>query len=288
MNKSVSAKSTASIDPQIFAHKALLFEEKRRVLPASVVEGLAKQVVTHVAETMAERVAAHRARIDPDRVARFCDLLLTPGKHSQALAFITALRDDGATLEDVYLGYIGAAARMLGERWEADAVTPLQVTNGAGTVYALMRALRRTQTVIPPLDTRHAALFASVPGEQHGIGVTMAADMFRQAGWDIDLQLGLDHPALLAHVTRTRPRVIGLSLSTHDRLPELVRAVVGLRLVVQDAVIGIAQGGDLTAADLQRVADVDLIFNDAPSAIATLTRWLQEPTIPLHAQGAPS
>lgn len=267
---------SASIDPQVFARTAHLFEAKRRVLPAEVLEGFARQVVSRVAETVAARVPADRAPISPERVAAFCDLLLQPDQQRQALAFITARRDEGATIEDVYLGYIGGAARLLGKRWEEDELTPLQVTIGAGTLYALMRALRGSLISNQPLDARRAALFASVPGEQHGVGVTVAADLFREAGWDIDLQLGLDQSRLLAHVTRTLPRVVGLSLSTGERVPELVQAVVGLRLVVPDAIIGVAPGGDLTATDVQRIADVDMIFDDAPSAIAMLDRWVQE------------
>lgn len=265
-----------SIDPRVFEHTARLFDEKRRVLPSAVLEGFARQVVGRVAETMAARVPDNRTLIGPERVAAFCDLLLQPDQHRSALAFITARRDEGATIEDVYLGYIGSAARLLGERWEADRLTPLQVTIGAGALYALMRALRGSRFVNPPLNARRAALFASVPGEQHGVGVTVAADLFREAGWDIDLQLGLDQPRLLDHVAQTRPRVIGLSLSTGERLPELVQAVLGMRLVVPAAIIGVARGGDLAADDIRRIADVDMIFGDAPSAITMLERWVQD------------
>lgn len=269
----------ASIDSQVFAHTARLFEEKRRVLPPEVLEGFARQVVSRVAETATARVPANSAGIGPERVAAFCDLLLKSDQSRQALAFITARRDEGATKEDVYLGYIGAAARLLGKRWEEGELTPFQVTIGAGTLYALMRALRGSLIVNQPFDPSRAALFATVPGEQHGVGVTVAADMFREAGWEVDLQLGLDQPRLLDHVTRTLPRVIGLSLSTPERVPELVQAAVGLRLIVPEAIIGVAHGGDLTAADVQRIADVDLVFDDAPSAITRLERWVRDGSI---------
>lgn len=265
-------KASAFINSEIFGRAAQLFEEKRRVLAPDVVEGFARQVVTRLAATTVTHRPLNPIQISPEGVSAFCDLLLQPDQNRRALAFIAARRDDGATIEDIYLGYIGPAARMLGERWERDALTPLQVTVGAGTLYALMRAVRAGLATNPSRPAERTALFALVPGEKHGLGVTVAADMFREAGWDIDLQLGHDLSGLTEHVMRTLPGVIGLSLSTVERLPELVQAVLNVRFVVPDAVIGVAHGGDLGAADIQRIADVDLIFDDVPTAIRMLER----------------
>lgn len=270
------SKAHAAIDPDLFGHTAQLFEEKRRSLPAEVVVGFARQVVTRLAATVSERRPVSQIPVRRESVSVFCDLLLQPDQNHRALAFVTERRNEGASLEDIYLGYIGPAARLLGERWETDALTPLQVTIGAGTLYALMRALRNSSTSQPSQDAGRAALFASVPGEKHGIGVTVAADMFRQAGWDIDLQLGLDQSQLVEHATRSMPSVIGLSLSTAERLPEMVQIVLGLRLVVPHAVIGVAHGGELLAADIRRIADIDLIFDDVSSAIHSLDRLMKQ------------
>lgn len=267
---------TSSIDQEVFARTAGLFEHKRRVLPPNALEGFAREVVVRVAEAVAARTTPDKTRISPESVATFCDLLLEPDQSRLALEFVTARRAEGTTTQEVYLGYIGEAARLLGERWENDQLTPLEVTIGAGTLYALMRALRATSIVSQPFDHRRAALFATVPGEQHGIGITVAADMFREAGWDIDLQIGLDHARLVERVRRTLPAIIGLSLSTSERLPELLQAVVALRLAVPDAAVGVAPGGDLTAEDVQRIADVDMVFGDAASAITALDRLVVE------------
>ena len=265
-------KASTLINTEIFGHTTQLFEEKRRVLAPDVVEGFARQVVIRLAAATATHHSLDPIKISPESVSAFCDMLLQPDQNRRALAFIAARRDEGATIEDIYLGYIGPAARLLGERWERDALTPLQVTIGAGTLYALMRALRAGFVANPSQPAARTALFALVPGEKHGIGVTVAADMFREAGWDIDLQLGLDQSGLTEHVMRTLPGVIGFSLSTVERLPELVQAVLSVRLVVPDAVIGVAHGGDLSAGDIQRIADVDLIFDDVRNAIRMLER----------------
>lgn len=263
-------EQSASIDTQVFAHTARLFEEKRRVLPPMVLEGFARQVVSRVAEAATARTAAAKPRISPEQVALFCDLLLAPDQPQVMLDFITARRAEGATTEDVYLGYVGSAACLLGERWEEGLLTPLQVTIGAGTLYALMRAMRSPAHMNRAPDYRRVALFATVPAEKHGIGITVAADMFRMAGWDIDLQIGLDHAQLIDRARHTRPTIIGLSLSTSERLAEMLKAILALRLLLPAARIGVAPGGDLTRDDVERIADVDIIFGDAASAISLL------------------
>lgn len=240
----MSSTSTV-IDPQALGHTLRLFDETRRVLPQGLLAGLTREVVARLAESAAARLEAARPRIGPDEVAAFCDLLLRPDQGQAALAFLAARRAEGTTPTEVYLGYIAAAARLLGTRWESDQLTPLQVTIGAGTLYALMRALRGAMVADRAPEPRRAALFATAPGERHGIGITVAADLFRQAGWEIDPQLGFDLEGLLDHAGQSQPEVIGLSLSTRARLPELVRAVLGLRLAVPGAMIGVAPGGNL-------------------------------------------
>ncbi|ETX10243.1 hypothetical protein OCH239_22310 [Roseivivax halodurans JCM 10272] len=117
--------------------------------------------------------------------------------------------------------------------------------------------------------------FAMVPGEEHGIGITVAADLFRDAGWEIDLQTGIDHDALVAHVEHTQPHIIGLSLSTEQRLDALVRLVVAIRITTPSAIIGVAPATTVDAGRLQDLVDIDLVFDDAPSACRDLERLIQ-------------
>ncbi len=260
-------------DQQVFSHTAALFSRKRSALPPDIVEGFAKEVIERMVLAAKSRVRRDEPQISPESVRDFCDVLLQPGQPGAALEFIMARRAEGVTTHGVYLGYIGEAARLLGTRWEMDELTPLDVTIGAGNLYALMRALRtQTSTELHDFDVHRSALFATVPGEHHGIGITVAANIFREARWDIDLQLGLDESGIVERVERTKPTIVGLSLSTRERLPELLRLVVALRIMAPDTRIGVAPGGDLSASDLRSIADIDMVFQDASSALADLER----------------
>jgi MerR family transcriptional regulator, light-induced transcriptional regulator len=239
------------------------------------VEALARNIIRRLAlaTRRAPRLEAHE--VSEDSMAAFCDTLIAASP-AQALRFVQARRDEGVSRQGVYLGYIAPAARRLGEGWENDELSFVDVTIATGHLYVLMRALRTDVAQVRPMgDALRCALFATVPNEQHSIGITMAAHLFRDAGWDIDLQIGTTHDGLVEHVAQTRPPIIGLSLSTEERVQDLSQLVGTLRAVVPDAVIGVAPAGGLDCGQISRFVDLDLVFRDVPSACTELDRLIR-------------
>ncbi|MCC6006919.1 MAG: cobalamin-dependent protein [Rhodobacteraceae bacterium] len=268
-------QSLPVIDAEAFARTAKLFAEKRSTLAPEAVRTLAGVIVDRLARAAQGMPRFEGVEVADDSIAAFCDALVQ-AEPDAALRFMEERRAEGMTRYGMYLGYIAAAARALGERWERNQLSLEGVTIGTGHLYALMRALRaEALSERPVFDARRCALFAAVPGEQHGLGITMAADLFREAGWDIDLQVETDHDSLIARVERTRPPVIGLSLSTEKRLEDLVRLVVSLRIVAPHVLIGVAPTGSLDGNRVSRLVDIDLLFGDAPSACTDLERLIR-------------
>ena len=268
-------KQDAAIDAQLFARTASLFDVKRRALAPAAVEILASDIVRRISSAVALSPRFDDPVINEESVAALCDALVQP-RPTAALQFIEDRRAEGVTRQGVYIGYICAAARRLGESWDENRLSFLEVTVGTGHLYALMRALRAEEPATrSAFDSRRCALFATVPGEDHGIGITVAADLFRDAGWEIDLRVGADHDDLMDHVENTRPSVIGLSLSTEHRLEDLVRLVVAMRIVVPQAIIGVAPAAGLDETRVRSLVDIDLLFGDARTACADLERLLR-------------
>lgn len=268
-------RELALLDTEVFTRTASIFSTKRATLAPDAVEAVASEIVRRLARSPTRVPNFNSAPISDESVALFCDALIRP-EPDTALRFIEDRRSEGISLPNVYLGYISGGARCLGERWERDELTFLQVTCGTGHLYALMRALRSEISFsYRKFDSRRVALFATVPGEDHGIGITVAADLFREAGWEIDLETGTDHDELMAHVEHTQPHIIGLSLSTEQRLDALVRLVVATRLVVPDAIIGVAPSTSVDADRVRSLVDIDLVFADAPSAFRELDRLIR-------------
>jgi len=268
-------RNLARLDTEVFTRTASIFLTKRATLAPEAVEAVANDIVRRLASSSMRVPEFDVPQITEESMAAFCDALILSDPNI-ALRFVEDRRAEGMSLQGVYLGYIAGGARCLGERWERDELSFLQVTCGTGHLYALMRALRsEISFTYRKFDSRRVALFATVPGEDHGIGITVAADLFREAGWEIDLETGTDHDALIAHVEQTHPHVVGLSLSTEDRIAALVRLVVAMRLVVPDAIIGVAPSSSVNAQRLHDLVDIDLVFSDAPSAFLELDRLIR-------------
>jgi methanogenic corrinoid protein MtbC1 len=264
----------AAFDLETFTRTASRFVLKRKVFPPDAVEALAGDVLRR----LAGGVPIHGAGLPPEvgdaEIAAFCAALIEPAPEA-ALRYIEARRAEGVTRMGVYLVYICAAARRLGDGWERDEYSFLDVTTGTGHLYALMRALRAERPAGPvPFDMRRHALFATVPGEDHSIGITVAADLFRERGWEIDLVTGAGHDALIAQVERGAPPIIGLSLSSEARLGALARLVVAMRLAAPVAIIGVAPGEGMDGARIAEVVDIDILFGGAVSACADLERMI--------------
>jgi methanogenic corrinoid protein MtbC1 len=267
------------IDVDLYARTSDLFEAKRSKLPPEAVERLAREVVARLAAAgRGDRdlsMAPAAPAPDPRMVRAFCDVLLTP----DATAPLRFLEEELAPIvpqRTALYGYIAAASRTLGAMWDEDRITFVEVTLSVGKLYALVRAIGSDGTRRRIADNpRKYALFASVPGEQHTLGVAMAAEFFRNAGWDIDLQIGGSHDTLLARADQLRPAAVGLSLSSGAGLDALARLVVALRLMLPELVIAVAGGDDIDAETLRALVDLDLVITDANQAQNDLSRLVR-------------
>ena len=266
------ARPLAAIDVETFARTAVRFAAKRRALAPDAVKILTGDIVrglaTHPGVQELEDIA-------PGDIEAFRDALLELDPEA-ALRFVETRRAAGVTRHDIYLVYIATMARQLGEDWDANRLSLSEVSIATGHLYALMRSMR-AEGAAPsaPYDSRKCAMFAAVPGEDHSIGITLAAGLFRDAGWEVDLQLGSDHPGLIARAEATQPGVVGLSLSAPARLPALARLVVALRLTLPHTILGVAPAAGLDAAALSHMLDIDLVLQDADTARADLERLVQ-------------
>jgi methylmalonyl-CoA mutase cobalamin-binding subunit len=139
------------------------------------------------------------------------------------------LQARGLSLDQLFTRYLSPAAERLGQMWSDDELTFLQVTLGVGRIYDLVRMLR--DHAPPPRVTQaEPVVFASVPGEQHGVGVEMAAELFRQHGWDVKLLIGETHDTILHEIGETRSHVLGLSAGGRASAQPLARLIHAARV----------------------------------------------------------
>ena len=147
----------------------------------------------------------------------------------------------------------------------------LQVTVAVGRIYALMRSLRRSMPV-PVLAESRVATFVSVPGEDHTLGVAMAAELLRAKGWDIHLLLGLGHNRLVDELAAGQPRIVGISASGKRCLPSLTRLLVALKLSMPAVRIVVCGHIEAEDADLIRLSGADSVAFGFEAAAVELER----------------
>lgn len=189
---------------------------------------LAQEVIQRL--TVIARHEASENRVD---LEGFCVALIEPTVEEAKLILLRAY-EDGATHRDLCINYIAAAARKLGDWWDDDIITFGDMAIAAGRMLHFLRDFREFEPQVPQRGLREA-LFTAVPGEQHILGVTMAADLMRDRGWKIDLHLSDTAEDLCRIVRNNGYMIIGLSATNADKVRSLAATIVELRLAAPHA-----------------------------------------------------
>ena len=135
----------------------------------------------------------------------------------------------GLSVEEVCLDHLAPAARRLGEWWDKDRLPFTDVTLASARIQTMMRRMSQAAPRNRHAPHDRGAIFVAVPGEQHTLGVMMAADLFRRKGWDVGLLVGLSYDDLMARLVRDDRAVIGLSCSGDHSCAALARLMEALR-----------------------------------------------------------
>jgi len=246
---------------------------RERKLPGDALELLAQDVVVRLARRYTPSIPSVSPPPDEELDA-LCDALISSNPDA-ALDLVVKFRARGTTTEAIYLGYVAGAARRLGDRWTHGDVCLVDVGIAATRLYTIMHAMRPfLLSSVSSRDDMAHALFASTPGETHTLGVSMAADLFRSKGWEIDLLTGLDHNELIDRAGNDRYRIIGLSASSEKSTVALTRVIASLRMT--SPVSSILVSGELATIEpqLSLLVDADSVALDAGSAIVAMQRLL--------------
>lgn len=266
------------LDREAFDKARGLFTKRAGFMPDTAVHALAAEVITR----LERRGSAAGERLPPDAdIDALCDALVSPREEAAADLVLEA-RLGGMSIDMVYLGYLAASARRLGERWDEDRTTSAQMTVAAGRIYAIMRGLRQAFASDQyPKAGAARAMFASTPGETHTLGVTMAADFFRRRGWQIDLCTGLGHHELLSAAEGVAYPIIGVSAGSERMVFPLARLIVALRITSPAAWIMVSGKIIDLVPDILTLVDADGVATDAETALAQMLTRIE----PVQEQG---
>lgn len=163
--------------------------------------------------------------------AEFASVVLTEG-FIAASRYVDKLCREGFGQDTILLELIPAAAREIGARWESDEASFVDVSLGLGDLHRLIRERRWASGCPVATDSRGApfgVVVATLGGDQHTLGASIVAEVFREAAWAVVVGAGLE-PASLKDLLATSPTsVLALSASRQINIADVRSEIAGYR-----------------------------------------------------------
>lgn len=191
----------------------------------TAVNALARQAIAALA-------ARNRNAEDNTRAVelrKFCNALV----HSDARRrhfVLASLITRGATVEEIIERYIPDAARALGEGWVDDNLSFADVTIGASRLQELVHQVGADYVSRGDSSPTGHTILLSVPDfEDHTLGIFLAAERFRRAGFWVHIELNSSAEALAEVVKSHDYAFVGLSSSSEKSFHKIAGYVATLK-----------------------------------------------------------
>jgi methanogenic corrinoid protein MtbC1 len=206
-------------------------------------EVIPRLVGAHAKDAKAARAAA--MRLEPREIEGFVALLRN-GSDAELGATVGAIHRRGFAVEAIFLELFSPAARHLGELWVADRCDFSTVTICLGRLQRLLREWSPAfgTEVEHPANGRRI-LLAQHPEEQHSFGLSMVAEFFRRAGWEVLGGVGGAVPDPSAQVSREWFDAVGFSIGSETRVDWLKERIAQVRKVTRNRSVVVLVGGPL-------------------------------------------
>jgi methanogenic corrinoid protein MtbC1 len=189
-----------------------------------------------------------RETSDARLISRWLAGLAVSDDPSALAQAVDRLCQQGLDAGSLQLDWLAPAARELGAWWERDDCSFSDVTVG---LVRLQCAARRLSPLSPTPETlpdgrpTPRILLLAAPGEQHGFGLTLVADAFRRAGWDVGCAAGRPGLSPVEQVAQAGFDVVGVSVGSTPRTAGLRRLCADLRRASSRPGIAVLLGGPI-------------------------------------------
>jgi hypothetical protein len=208
--------------------------------------------------------------------------LLISSDQQAAVALVRAAQERDGALETLALEVIEPAARRLGDLWQADQCTDVDVTLGLWRLQQVVRDLGLGATRVHKPDAP-VVLVVPHPGETHLLGAALDTEMLWLAGWSPKVEFPADAATLDGLVAGTWIDALDVSLSTalgrEHRLPQLAETIAHARLASMNPDLVVVVSGRYFVDELGRksAGDVgaDASFGSAAEVEAAILDALQ-------------
>ncbi len=184
----------------------------------------------------------------------------------------------GQSLADIYLNGIVPCARWLGCQWASDALSFVDCHLANATLQQLLYEFSdEFLSEGNGVKTDFSVLLMTEPGSQHGLGVFMLGEFFKQAGWQVTLAHPQDLSAISDLLASDWFDAIGLSISTDRHLDLLSQTLPRMMMGSANPEAPLFLGGPMAVVAPEKLNWTGaLVFDlDAQKTVASLTSRLR-------------
>lgn len=248
-------------------------------------EVIPRMVALNGLPAVTEHMVLHDPVVEPEDVDAVVVLAL--GMEADLLmARLDGLLARGVGVDAVLVDVLAPAARAIGLMWETDQSDFFEVTMG---VWRLQEAAYELSTRSPSGRIANAPmrriLISGMPGEEHGFGAIVLAQLFEHRGWEVDRLDDTENSDLTNCVAKHWYDVVGLTVGCRGHigaLPSIIRALrsvsrnprlkvmVGGQAIGGDAGLATELGADGTAIDARAAVDVAASLVDVADVAAAI------------------
>lgn len=166
------------------------------------------------------------------------------GDRAACHALVQRLQTDGLKPEHLLVDLVAPAARHLGERWDEDTLDFTSVTSGLMLMHEVVHAFGYEVHDGPQESGEvRRVMLASAPGSQHLLGLSIVSEFFRNAGWQVVLEVSPSGAALARAVGNEWFDLVGLSVALDSQLVDLPDLVGRLRAASRNPQVPVMLGG---------------------------------------------
>ncbi len=243
--------------------------EKSRsgAIDTSGVTYFASQVVSLLADRTVRTITEPRESVISSLIV--ASMSGTENAFAAVLAELKQTRTTLAALADIYIPIV---ARRMGEAWEDDTLSWVDVSIGVGRLQGLLREIGAAWAADQAGDTGHGTVLLIIPEqEQHTLGPMVAMGQLRRYGISVCLRIAPSLDELRSLMATRSFDGVMISVALQEKLPSVAKTIQFLKNVSPKPTPVIVGGAALSnLEDPALCTGADLSTNDVSVALEAM------------------
>ncbi|MEM9355649.1 MAG: hypothetical protein AAGB04_05510 [Pseudomonadota bacterium] len=250
------------------ANNSIETEIIEKIIETEIIPGLK----TIYGKTTPDKITARSSDLADEKIEHFLQLKISQ-EPQECRDYVDQLRRSGMSNRQLFGDVFGNTARRLGQLWEDDRLSFVDVTIGLSRLHGLLRDYSEVTELWKAAGSQHKSIhLMPAPGEQHIFGMLILAEHFRSQGWRVETEFSIRDAAEAQSCAESRQcSCIGFTISNERCIATLTDSVSRLRNTDKWSTGPILVGGTVVERDtaLIDVVGADGSANNEIDAVST-------------------